>query len=120
MSQDPHRQTGRTTRMIAHAKALKDAGERVVIIAATRADAWRIEKALGLYNLGSEPIVVRTPQTAQLCFESMTVNPAFDRIHPRRKAIVLVDHFAIESYLTKAIAMMHAYDAEPQPKTVTP
>lgn len=101
MTVDKKRGTGRTTRMLEHAKALEAEGRTVYIIAANRQHAHLLRRCL---PEGSS-ILIETPDspgnfdwhTLSLC----GANP---------NCVVLVDHFAIESRFSKMLAMLTAYD----------
>lgn len=94
------RQSGRTTRMIAEAKKLADAGRAVYVITSSERyrrelavvandDRIKFETELSVGNLDWFDIKLR-------------------RAHPN--CVVLIDHYAIEKKLSKLLEMLHRYD----------
>src|SRR5688572_33456709 len=98
------RRTGRTTRMLEHAKELALAGRAVYVIADNERDARRLEIECfktGEPNLG---IKFETPGSlGNFDWEEMRLTGA----HPN--CVVLVDHNAIEARFSRLIRMLHAY-----------
>ena len=99
---DKLRATGRTTRMLEHAKKLAREGRAVYVIADNTRDARRLQMLCGEPTLG---IKFETPPTiGNLDWEHMQLRGA----HPN--CVVLVDHYAIEDRFARVLAMLHAYD----------
>lgn len=98
------RATGRTTRMLADAKAKALEGRAVYVIAANEAERRRMKEILG--NGGeSLGIKVETPNSpGNFHWPSMRLVGA----HPN--CITLVDHFAIEQHFASVLEMLHRYD----------
>ena len=96
------RGTGRTTRMLEHAKKLAREGRAVYVIADNTRDMRRLEILCGESKLG---IKFETPSTpGNFEWEAMRLRGA----HPN--CVVLVDHWAIESKFARVLEMLHAYD----------
>lgn len=99
------RRTGRTTRMLEHAKQLALAGRAVYVIADNERDLRRLEIECfktGEPNLG---IKFETQQSlGTFDWEQMRLIGA----HPN--CVVLVDHHAIEDKYARILEMLHAYD----------
>lgn len=99
------RGTGRTTRMLEHAKKLALAGRAVYVIADSERDCRRLEIECfktGEPNLG---IKFETPDSlGNFVWEEMRLRGA----HPN--CVVLVDHHAIEDRFARVLEMLHAYD----------
>ena len=95
------RQTGRTTRMIEHARKLNSQGRAVYILAANEMERNRIKDLVGK---GTGIKVESTHLFPSWNWESLTLRAA----HPN--CVVLVDHFAIESKFSRILDMLHAYD----------
>ena len=99
------RHTGRTTRMLEHAKQLALAGRAVYVIADNERDIRRLEAECfktGASNLG---IKFETPNSpGNFDWEQMRLIGA----HPN--CVVLVDHHAIEDRFSMVLDMLHAYD----------
>lgn len=98
---DPKRGTGRTTRMLAHAKQLEASGRAVYIIASDHQHAGNLRRLLP----EETGIKVETPATAGN-FDWQTL--ALRGAHPN--CVVLVDHYAIESHFARMLRMLTAYD----------
>lgn len=103
---DSLRHTGRTTRMLAHAKKLALEDHRAVyVIADNDRDRRRLEMECfqhGEPNLG---IKFETPETLlDFSFKTMTIPNA----HPN--CVFLVDHRTIEDRFARVLKMLHAYD----------
>jgi len=104
MSDDPKRGTGRTTRMIEHAKRLQAEGRAVYVIAANADHARMLRGMLP----DDTTISVDTPESCgNFHWPTMMLRGA----HPN--CAVLVDHYAIESRFAPMLAMLTAYDAPP-------
>lgn len=96
------RQTGRTTRMIEHARALAGQGKAVYIIAVNDHDAGRIRRLVGVPNRG---IKVETEESLpNFDWRTMQLKRAWPN------CVVLVDHYAIEARITAQVEMMTRYD----------
>lgn len=96
------RGTGRTTRMLEHAKKLAREGRAVYVIADNTEDARRLQMHCGEPSLG---IKFETPLTlGNFDWEQMRIRGA----HPN--CVVIVDHHAIEDRFARVLAMLHAYD----------
>lgn len=97
------RNTGRTTRMLKHAKQLAAEGRAVYIVVDNSRERNRLFLELGKDNKG---IDIETPETlGNLDWQTMTLRGA----HPN--CIVLADHHAIEDRFGAIVSMLHAYDA---------
>lgn len=97
------RQTGRTTRMLEHAKKLSGEGRAVYIVADNRREVRRLTIELGEGNHG---IKVETPESlGNLDWQTLTLRGA----HPN--CVVLCDHHTIEDRFGAIVRMLHAYDA---------
>lgn len=98
-----HRQTGRTTRMIEHARKLAIEDRRAVYItAANRQDQKRIQSLVGQPDHG---IKVETSESmSTFDWQGMTLDGAWPN------CVVLIDHYAIESRFGPMLRMLHAYD----------
>lgn len=96
--------SGRTTRMLAEAKALALSGRAVYIIAANCQHASLLESRLGneRFNLG---IKVEVP-TRIGNFDWDTVK----LIGTHSNCVVLVDHYAIETHFADVLEMLHRFD----------
>ena len=102
MTKDPNRASGRTTRMLAHAKKLRAEGRAVYVLADNQREVNRLTIQLGADNHG---IKVETPESlGNLDWQRMTLKGA----HPN--CVVLVDHHAIEDRFGEILRMLHAYD----------
>ena len=102
------RRTGRTTRMLEHAKRLAAEGRKVRVVTDNYNETRRLEALFGHPDL-----YVR--------FETLLYPGEFDWARMQfttrtRSEVVLVDHYAIERHLSRALAMLHAYDEPPAPK----
>lgn len=96
------RGTGRTTRMLEHAKKLAREGRAVYVIADNTRDMRRLETLCGEPSLG---IKFETPDSpGNFVWEEMRLRGA----HPN--CVVLVDHHAIEDRFARVLEMLHAYD----------
>lgn len=99
---DNKRQTGRTTRMLEHAKALAKAGRAVYIIAANEQQRRWLEDRIGQGPMG---IKVETWETLRnFDWQTMSLLGA----HPN--CAVVVDHFAIESRFRRMLEELVRYD----------
>ena len=97
------RRTGRTTRMLEHARKLSGQGRSVYVVAANQHEADRLKKLIGD---GDHGIKVETSWSlGNFDWDTLTLLGA----HPN--CVVLVDHYAIESRFSAAIQALHAYDA---------
>jgi hypothetical protein len=96
------RGTGRTTRMLEHAKKLARAGRAVYVIADNTRDMRRLEILCGEPNLGIKFETHDSP--GNLVWEEMRLRGT----HPN--CVVLVDHHAIEDRFARVLEMLHAYD----------
>jgi hypothetical protein len=96
------RYTGRTTRMLEHAKKLDREGRAVYVVVANMNEILRVERLLGA-DIGGIKVETET-SLGNLDWQTMRMLGA----HPN--CVVLVDHFVIESRFAKALAMLHAYD----------
>lgn len=102
MTTDPNRASGRTTRMLEHAKKLSAEGRAVYVVADNQREVNRLTIQLGADNHG---IKVETPESlGNLDWQRMTLKGA----HPN--CAVLVDHHAIEDRFGEILRMLHAYD----------
>lgn len=108
VSMDANRQTGRTTRMLEHAKQLAAQGKAVYVIAANKQHADQLAVALGGERMGvdiGDGIKVETPEScSNFDWHTMSLRGA----HPN--CVVLVDHFAIERRFSRILEALHAYD----------
>ncbi len=96
------RQCGRTTRMIAEAKAAARSGRAVYILAANEGERVRLERLIGDESLG---IKVETAGTlGNVQWESMTLRGA----HPN--SLLMADHYAIESRFRKMLEELERYN----------
>ncbi|OFV82548.1 MAG: hypothetical protein A2Y78_11265 [Acidobacteria bacterium RBG_13_68_16] len=97
------RQTGRTTRMLEHAKRLEAEGQVVYVLTASerQADALRAQ-------LGPETSIQVTPLACviRLRWDTLQIEGA------PPNCVVLVDHYVIETRFGKMLEMLHAYDPE--------
>lgn len=98
-----NRRTGRTTRMMEEAKALAQAGKAVYVVATTPILQKYIEDDETL-RLGIK-------------FESISSLSNLDWLALRLRGahpncVVLVDHYAIETYFSRVLEMLHRYDKE--------
>jgi hypothetical protein len=101
MSDDPLRGTGRTTRMLDHAKRLEMEGLAVYVIAANPTEVMRLRGLLPTQT----SIKVETPDSCRyLDWQTLMLRGTHSNCR------VLVDHFAIESRFGHLFRMMHAYD----------
>lgn len=98
---DAKRATGRTTRMLDHAKRLEAQGRAVYVIAAHAQHAKMLQQLLP----SETSIKVETPDSCGN-FDWFTLS--LRGAHPR--CAVLVDHFAIESKFARMLQMLTAYD----------
>lgn len=97
---DENRRTGRTTRMMEEAKALARAGKAVYVVA----QHTRILKDEETLRLG-----IKFESTSSLSnFDWLAMRLRGD--HPN--CVVLVDHYAIETYFSRVLEMLHRYDKE--------
>ena len=97
------RNTGRTTRMLLHAKLLAAEGRAVYVVVDNSRERNRLLLELGKDNKGIE---IETPETlGNLDWQTMTLRSA----HPN--CIVLADHHAIEDRFRAIVDMLHYYDA---------
>lgn len=97
------RQTGRTTRMLEHAKKLSSEGRAVYVVADNQREVQRLTIELGE---GKHGIKVETPESlGNLDWKTMTLRGA----HPN--CVVLCDHHTIEDRFGAIVRMLHAYDA---------
>lgn len=97
------RQTGRTTRMLEHARELSKQRRAVYIVAANEQHADMLRR-----ELGDEPhgIEVETEESiGNLDWQTMTMRGA----HPN--CVLLVDHYAIESRFGRMLEMLTRYDS---------
>ncbi len=99
-----HRQSVRTTRMLAEAIELARAGRAVYVVGASRSHIRRLEIQAGseALELG---IKFETPSRLRN-FDLRTMHLAW--AHP--KCTVLVDHHAIEAVYGPMLEMLHRYD----------
>jgi hypothetical protein len=105
------RQTGRTSRMIAHAFELSEQGRAVYIIAANTRHAKDLQARVSLYGIRvTHGIKIETPESVRSTFDwqALTLIGA----HPN--CVVLVDHYAIESHFEHVLQMWTRYDLPPQ------
>lgn len=99
---DKKKQTGRTTRMLEHAKSLAKAGRAVYVIAATEHQRQWLEERLGSDSMG---IKIETAWSLRnFDWGTMTLLGA----HPN--CAVVVDHFAIESRFRRMLEELVRYD----------
>lgn len=96
------RGTGRTTRLLEHAKKLAREGRAVYVIAGNARDALRLQMLCGEPTLGIKFETPRSP--GNFDWEQMRMIGA----HPN--CVVLVDHHAIEDRFARVLEMLHAYD----------
>lgn len=101
--------TGRTTRMLEHAKKLAREGRTVYVIADNTRDMHQMEITCGEPKLGIKFMSV-TSVPGYFDWERMRA------VGMKEGAIVLVDHHAIEDKFSKVLEMLHAYDS-PTPRT---
>lgn len=101
MRPDPKARTGRTSRMLAEARRLRDAGRAVYVVFHSR-QGWQ------MYD---------TPENVGLRFETLdslrTLDLRTGRLvgaHPN--CVVLIDHYAIEERYAWALREMDRFDAE--------
>lgn len=98
--------TGRTTRMIAHARELAKQQKAVYIVAANEQHADTMRKQLGYEPHG---IKVETEGSLNnLDWKTMTLRGA----HPN--CAILVDHYTIESRFGRMLEMLARYDVANQ------
>lgn len=96
------RRTGRTTRMLDHAKQLSREGRAVYIIAASEREVKRLREMLGP---GYPDIKIETSGSLpNFDWEFLTLRGA----HPNCR--VLIDHYAIEVRYARMLEMLHYYD----------
>lgn len=95
------RGTGRTTRMLEHAKRMAGLGQTVYVIAVDARDARRLEMLIGAPELG---INVMPGLSAEEWDRLAVTGASLD-------SAVLVDHHAIEARYARQLEMLHAYDA---------
>ena len=100
---DANRRTGRTTRMMEEAKARARAGRGGYVILGHAAHKRHLEDEESIH-LG---IKFETP-TSMSNFDWPTMR--LKGAHPN--CLVLVDHYAIESYFSRMLAVLHRYDKE--------
>ena len=99
------RRTGRTTRMLEHAKQLALAGRAVYVVADNERDSRRME--IECFKTGEPNLGIKFEVPGSLgnfVWEEMRLRGA----HPN--CVVLVDHHAIEDKFARALEMLHAYD----------
>ena len=100
---DTLRQTGRTTRLLAHAKRLAREGRAVYVVVDSEREKDRLEWVCG------------AERSLGISFETLGSLPNFD-LHTmtlrgsHANCVVLVDHHVIESRCGRMLAMLHAYD----------
>ena len=100
---DANRRTGRTTRMMEEAKALARVGRAVYVIFGYPAHNRNLEDEESI-QLG---IKFETPTSmSNFDWPTMSLKGA------HRNCVVLVDHYAIESYFSRMLAVLHRYDKE--------
>lgn len=110
---DIHRDTGRTTRMVAEAHRLARLHKAVYVYVSTRADVARVRQMVGP---GPHGIKVEV------------IPPNFDWNNFRvpgahSNCVFLVDHHGIEISFSRVLKELHRFDAEdqtpPNPSTLT-
>ena len=100
---DANRRTGRTARMMEEAKALARVGRAVYVILGYPAHKRHLEDEESV-QLG---IKFETPTSmSNFDWPTMSLKGA------HRNCVVLVDHYAIESYFSRMLAVLHRYDKE--------
>lgn len=104
MKNDDQRRTGRTSRMLAEAKALARQGRAVYVLAATPADAKRLERMAGADGAGLGIRYESIDGLDNLDLEQMRLTGA----HPN--TVVLIDHHAIEMRFSAVLQMLRRYD----------
>ena len=101
------RQTGRTSRMIAHAFELAEQGRAVYIIAADAEHAKDLKERVDAYDRGvTRGIKVETPESVRSTFDWQTLT----LVGANPNCTVLVDHYTIESYFEYVLQMWTRYD----------
>lgn len=103
-------QTGRTTRMLKHARELSKQLRAVYIVAANEQHAALLRR-----ELGDEPhgIEVETESSlGNLDWQTLTLRGA------HHNCVVLVDHYAIESKFSRLLEMLTRYDVSNQEVTM--
>lgn len=99
------RGTGRTTRMLEHAKRLEAEGKTVCVVMAGHGGVNLTKKLLGK----SSKIFV---------FSATGCDFRWDTMRPwgaGTNTVVLVDHYAIEQHFADVLEMLHRYDAPREP-----
>lgn len=98
---DQLRGTGRTTRMLEHAKKLVDEGRRVWILVYHTSEILRIRSQLGTSD---QRIQITTPELARFDWKAMRIQG----LDPN--TVILIDHHAIEDRFHRLLDAYHAYD----------
>lgn len=94
-------QSGRTTRMLEHAKQLNAQGKAVYVVVANQRQA---DHFTALHR-DTPSIKFETPQSlGNFDWQTLTLTSAWPNV------VVLVDHYAIESRFGPLLKMLHAYD----------
>jgi hypothetical protein len=105
---DRLRQTGRTTRMLEHARKLANDGKAVYVIASSEHHARQLSLAIGgdgRIGVDIRGIKIETPTSCgNFDWETLSLRGA----HPN--CVVLVDHHTIEMQFAHILEAMHAYD----------
>lgn len=97
------RQSGRTTRMLKHARALAEEGRQVYVVADNEDHARDFRRRVG------KGVKIETPKSlGNLVWEDMRLLGA----HPN--CVLLVDHYAIERRHRTILEMLHRYDRPAQ------
>lgn len=95
--------TGRTTKMLRAALEAAIDGKEVCVATATQADARDLEETFGKETAAKLGIKFKTTTQLNLNWESMTSQR-------HGNYTLLVDHYAIETKLSKALEMLHRFD----------
>lgn len=112
---DPHKQTGRTTRMLTEAFKLAKEGKAVYVLAANSEHMYYMERMadrlFGSGEASSLGVKFETP-TSLTTFDFRTMQ--LKGAHPNCRT--LIDHWTIESEYAIMLKELHRYDA-PTPET---
>lgn len=99
-----NRQTGRTTRMLLHAKELAESGKAVYVVAANSLHAKQLDEMAKKLGVPQSVKIERNGEAMPLDWRTLRTHGMHDNCE------VLVDHFAIESEFDRLLEMLHRYD----------
>ena len=107
---DPHKQTGRTTRMLTEAFKLAKEGKAVYVLAANSEHMYYMERMadrlFGSAEASRLGVKFETPASlTTFDFQTMQLKGA----HPNCR--ILIDHWTIESEYARMLSELHRFDA---------